>query len=220
MADLGVGLSRDQVRVMTTRVDGDELSKAFAIFDITRQISDSLAELMRQNAFSGRSTVRYYGIYVIMSELLAYSQREYIRKIDDIYLPSLQQVDDNIEGAIQFARESIASSKDPANIAVLEGNIESNRFSLSVLSQYRQILLGQREKLEKALEQSTEQIRVAYSTYDTAANSANLVALIDQTQTSFDKIMSMQLPNIVPFENAEVELKFREISDQIAAQGS
>ena len=220
MADLGVDLSREQVRVMTTRVDGDELSKAFAIFDVTRQISDSLAELMQQNAFSGRSTVKYYGIYVIMSELLAYSQKEYIRKIDDVYLPSLQQVQDNMEAAIGFAQESIAASKSPSNIAVFESNIEANRFSLIVLSQYRQILVGQREQLKEALAQSMEQIRVAYSTYDTAANSANLVALIDQTRTSFDKIMNMQIPNIVPFENAEVELKFREISDQIVAQGS
>ena len=50
---------------------------------------------------------------------------------------------------------------------------------------------------------------------DTAANSANLVNLINQTQDSFNKIMNMQLPNIVPFENKELEIKFLEISDQL-----
>ena len=55
-------------------------------------------------------------------------------------------------------------------------------------------------------------ITVAYSTYDTAANSANLVSLINQTKNTFNKIMNMQLSSIVPFENIELEEKFKEFS--------
>ena len=77
------------------------------------------------------------------------------------------------------------------------------------------ILINQMKSLQNALERTKEQITVAYSTYDTAANSANLVNLINQTQDSFNKIMNMQLTNIVPFENKELEIKFLEISDQL-----
>ena len=56
---------------------------------------------------------------------------------------------------------------------------------------------------------------VAYSTYDTAANSANLVNLINQTQDTFNEIMNMQIPGIIPFENIELEEKFKEISNQL-----
>ena len=31
---LGIDVTREQIRVMTTRVDGDELAKSFAIFDV------------------------------------------------------------------------------------------------------------------------------------------------------------------------------------------
>ena len=80
---------------------------------------------------------------------------------------------------------------------------------------YRLIHEKQIESLENALERTDEQIMVAYSTYDTATNSANLVNLISETQDSFDRIMNMQVPDIIPFENTELELKFQEISDQI-----
>ena len=80
---------------------------------------------------------------------------------------------------------------------------------------YRSILEKQIKSLEDALEKTHEQIMVAYSTYDTATNSANLVNLISETQDSFDRIMNMQIPDIIPFENTELELKFQEISDQI-----
>ena len=81
--------------------------------------------------------------------------------------------------------------------------------------EYNDILKLQEQSLEKALRSTNEQITVAYSTYDTAANSANLVRLINETQDSFNRIMDMQLPDIIPFENTELEMKFQEISGQI-----
>ena len=56
------------------------------------------------------------------------------------------------------------------------------------------------------------------SLVDTAANSANLVSLINETEDSFSKILDMQLPEIIPFENTELEMKFQEISGQIISE--
>ena len=82
MHKLGIKLTREQIRVMTTRVDGDQLSRSFAIFDVTKQISNKLGELMKENSFSANMSVKYYGVYVLLSEILGYSQREYISKIE------------------------------------------------------------------------------------------------------------------------------------------
>ena len=215
MHKLGINLTREQIRVMTTRIDGDELSRSFAIFDVTKQISKTLSKIMTENAFSGTATVKYYGTYVVMSEILGFAQRRYIEKIEDIYLPSLDKIEKNIIDAIEFAEDSIKEAKTNQSKKILNSNIKSNKFTLKVLGQYRNILINQMKSLQNALERTKEQITVAYSTYDTAANSANLVNLINQTQDSFNKIMNMQLPNIIPFQNKELEIKFLEISDQL-----
>ena len=78
-----------------------------------------------------------------------------------------------------------------------------------------EILEKQKESLENALKNTREQITVAYSTYDTAASAANLVNLISQTQNTFNEIMNLQLPEIVPFENAELAMRFEEISNRM-----
>ena len=215
MNALGIDLTREQIRVMTTRVDGDELARSFAIFDVTRQISNTLGQLMKENSFSAQTTVKYYGTYVILSEILGYSQREYIDKIKTLYLPAIAKIEDDIEASIDFAEKSLGDAASDSNKEILRSNIRSNQFSLEVVQSYRTILNAQIESLENALERTDEQIMVAYSTYDTAANSANLVNLINETQESFDRIMNMQVPDIIPFENTELELKFQEISDQI-----
>ncbi len=215
MHKLGIKLTREQIRVMTTRIDGDELSRSFAIFDVTKQISETLSKIMTENSFSGTATVKYYGTYVVMSEILGFSQRRYIEKIEDTYLPALDKIEKNIKDAIEFAETSIKGAKTEQSKKILKSNIKSNEFTMKVLGQYRNILINQMKSLQNALDRTKEQITVAYSTYDTAANSANLVNLINQTQDSFNKIMNMQLPNIVPFENKELEIKFLEISDQL-----
>lgn len=200
---------------LTTRVDGDELARSFAIFDITKQISNTLGKLVKENSFSAETTVKYYGTYVILSEILGYSQREYIHKIEEIYLPAIEKIEDDIEDSIEFAEKSLNDATTNSNREILKNNIRSNEFSLDVVGNYRKILKGQIKNLEDALERTNEQITVAYSTYDTATNSANLVNLISETQDTFDRIMNMQVPDIIPFENTELELKFQEISDQI-----
>ena len=215
MSELGIDLTREQIRVMTTRVDGDELARSFAIFDVTRQISNTLGQLMKENSFSAQTTVKYYGTYVILSEILGYSQREYIYKIKTLYLPAIAKIEDDIEASIDFAKKSLGDATSDSNKEILRSNIRSNQFSLEVVQSYRTILKSQIKSLENALDRTEEQIMVAYSTYDTAANSANLVNLISETQETFDRIMNMQVPDIIPFENTELELKFQEISDQI-----
>ena len=215
MSELGIDLTREQIRVMTTRVDGDELARSFAIFDVTRQISNTLGQLMKENSFSAQTTVKYYGTYVILSEILGYSQREYIDKIKTLYLPAIAKIEDDIEASIDFAKKSLGDATSDSNKEILRSNIRSNQFSLEVVQSYRTILKSQIKSLENALDRTEEQIMVAYSTYDTAANSANLVNLISETQETFDRIMNMQVPDIIPFENTELELKFQEISDQI-----
>ena len=215
---LGIEVTREQIRVMTTRVDGDELAKSFAIFDVTRQISTTLGELVKKNTFSAATTVKYYGTYVILTEILAFSQREYIRKIEEVYRPAIKKIEDDVDGSIDFAEKSIKSAKSDSNKNILRENIKSNKFTLKVLKLYDKILEKQKKSLERASEITKEQITVAYSTYDTAANSANLVSLINETEDSFNKILDMQLPEIIPFENTELEMKFQEVSGQILSE--
>lgn len=215
MAALGIELSTDQIKVMTTRIDGDELARSFAIFDVTKQISNSLAKLVEENSFSGSNIVKYYGVYVILSEILAFSQKNYVDKLENVYLPALNQISRNVDETITFSKQSLKDASSETNKAIFNKNIEANVFTLFVIDEYREILLNQLISINNAIEKTKEQIAVAYSTYDTAVNSANLVNLINETQNSFSQIMNMQLPEIIPFENEELELKFQQISDQV-----
>ncbi len=213
---LGIDLSINQVRVITKRVDGDDLAHTLAVFDVTRQISSTLAELMENADYDPEYARRYYGIYVVMAEMVLYSQRLYVKKINEIYLVALDQLKRDIKDAINFAEKSISKQKNEANVKILKQNIESNKFSNEVVDMYREILLAQEENLKKAMKDSKNNVDVAYSTFDTVTISSNLVNLIDTTQDEFNKVMNMQIPQIVPFENKILEERFIDISNRIS----
>ena len=215
MLNLGIDLSTEQIRVMTTRVDGDDLAKSIAIFDVTKQISASLGELMNQNSFSGDSTAKYYGIYVILSEILGFAQREYIAKLDDVYLKKINEIKNNSLKSISMAENEIGKSQSQQSINIYNNNIKAERFTIKVADNYRSILVAQRAKLFSALKRTEEQISVGYSSYITATNSSILSSLIQDTQSSFDQIMTMQIPEIIPFESTELESEFRKLSSKI-----
>jgi len=213
---LGVKINREQVRVLTTRIDGDEVSKTFAIFDVTKQISNKLRELVKSNSYDSSFSVKYYGVYVALSEILGHAQRTHIDRINETYLPVLKLVKSEIKDSIEYAESNLDKVRSE-NKPILRKNIESNQLAIQVAEKYEELLIQQIEQLQNALAQTEEQITVAYSTYDTAANSANLVMLVDQSQAEFDRLVEMQLPEILPFESIELGEKFVEISQKLSA---
>ena len=130
MLNLGIDLSIEQIQILTTRVDGDDLAKSIAIFDVTKQITDSLGILMKQNSFNGESTARYYGIYVILSEILGFAQREYILKLDEVYLKRINEIKNNSYKSISMAENKIAESQFEQSIKIFKNNIEAERFTI------------------------------------------------------------------------------------------
>ena len=216
MKDLGIRLSIDQIRVMTTRVDGDDLAKSIAIFDVTKQISNTLGQLVKDNSFSSDTTTKYYGVYLILSEILGFAQREYINKIDNEYLKKLESYKESGYRSIEYANVQMNQATMESSKKIFKNNIEAEKLTIEVIDQYKDILLKQKAQLENALITTDEQIAVAYSTYKTASNSSALMSLMIDTQSTFDQILKMQMPKIVPFKNIEIQNEFKNLSDRLS----
>lgn len=216
MKDLGIKLNKDQIKVMTTRVDGDDLAKSIAIFDVTKQISNTLGQLVKDNSFSSNTTIKYYGVYLILSEILGFAQREYITKIDEEYLTKLESYKKSGNQSIQYANEQMRQATMESSKNIFKKNIETEEFTITVIDTYKGILLDQKAQLDNALVTTDEQIAVAYSTYKTASNSSALMSLMVDTQSTFDQILEMQMPQIIPFEDIELENEFKSLSDKLS----
>ena len=218
MKNLDINLSKAQIQVMTSRVDGDDLAKSIAIFDITKQISNTLGELMKENSFSTNSTTKYYGVYLILTEILGFAQREYILKIDDEYLTKLDLIKEDVYESINYSTKQKKEASMQSSIKIFDNNIDADKYTIGVIDYYKDLLMNQKVQLKDALLITEEKITVAYSSYNSSMNSAAVMSIINDTQSTFDQIMELQIPDIIPFENTALEVEFKKLSEKLISQ--
>jgi hypothetical protein len=70
-------------------------------------------------------------------------------------------------------------------------------------------------RMQEAQEHTKKNLLLAENTFSTVSLSSGLYNLIRQSQMMFDKISRIQIPQIVPFENMQIEQKYKELTKQI-----
>lgn len=68
----------------------------------------------------------------------------------------------------------------------------------------------------KARNNARKDLRLAINTYATVRISSEVLGLLKESNNLFDALMNLQIPEIVPFENMEMQKKFEELSREIA----
>jgi len=59
-------------------------------------------------------------------------------------------------------------------------------------------------------------MKVADNTYRTVSLSSSVVSMIREGANTFDQLISLQMPDIREFQNAEVREEFRNLTEQLA----
>ena len=216
LSNLGINFSREQIKILTTRVDKQNLSQSFALYDVTKQITISLQSLIDANEFDSSAYLKYYGILIILVEFNSFLQMQHIQDIDEKYLPNLDIIEADIEETIDFTSSSIEEVTDPKSINLLKNNVSANELSLKIISTYRALLVKQKEVLQQANLITKEKATVSYSSYDTALNAANLIELLRQSEVNFQEIFDLQIPEITEFKTAAMQDIYLDISEKLA----
>ena len=62
---------------------------------------------------------------------------------------------------------------------------------------------------------SKSNLTLSKNTYATVLLSADLFDLITESQSMFEEVSKIQVPNLVPFENFQMEQKYRELTEKL-----
>ena len=205
---LGVSMTREQIETLITRIDGDDLIKSITMYEVLKQILATTQELMTANMNNMEYVKKYYGVYVLLSETVVYAQTKYIEKNKNEWAVNLQVLKTQAHNVIAKTKNAMKEITDSRRKSVLENNIKSNLFTIEVIGLYNQQLLRQREKVEMARVESLKDVKVAWSSYETATVSSDLIDTIDQAEKAFESVIQMEIPEIVVFDNEAVKQKY------------
>ncbi len=214
---IGLNLNLEQAQVLLARVDGDNILQMAIVFDTLKVITQQLMQIM---SISGESVdyIRYYGMHVVLLEMMLYMQNRYIDYVDKQYLPKLEEV---ISKTIQINKESFRELRKEADAnrrEVYRSNIKAHQLTLNTAKIYMGHLKSQRQKVQEVRAKIARDLTLARNTYATVTVSSELLNILQASQDSFDTLMRLQAPEIVPFENNQILKKFEELSSVLSGE--
>ncbi len=212
LQQMGLLLSNEQVGVLLSRVDSDDIIKMSAIYGVLNDITSQLMELTQEFDEDINQARKYYGMHVILLKFVMNLQQTYINKLDKEYLPKINRIRTDTARLTEESKRLLQAERKPSRRDLLSRNLQSQALTLKVANIYAQQLGQQKSKVLQALELVKSDYRVAKNTYDTVKISADLIQLMKSNQASFTALMNIQIPDIVPFKNIEMQKKFEELS--------
>lgn len=211
----GLLLSDPQIDVLLSRVDADDIIKMSLVYDVLADITTQLMGLTKESNENINQARKYYGMHVVLLKLVLNMQGSYIKKLDNEYLPKIDNIRKDTHRINQESSRLLSSERDAQRRSLLQKNIKAQQLTLKVARLYAQQLNQQKAKVIKSRKLITDDYRVAKNTYDTVKISADLIRLMNTNRASFSALMNIQVPEIVPFENLEMQRKFEELSSLI-----
>ena len=214
-SDIGVKLSDAQVDVLLTRVDGDDIIQISLMMDTLKYITQQILHLMQESKEELTQAKRYYGMHEVLLELVVYIQQKYIDKVNNVYLPKIDKIIDDSKNMMVLTQRLRANEEDAKRSAVYAHNLEAQALTLKVAQQYREDLVRSRDRMIEAQKVARANLMLSKNTYETVSLSADLYDLISESQQMFAEVSKIQVPQIVPFQNLQIQQKYQELTNQL-----
>lgn len=212
--DFGTELSFEQVEALLVRVNADDILAMTTVFPVISEIASSFAKITAASGEDLNNAKKYYSMYVVLLELQLYIQERYIGDLKYKYLPridELQSKQNSLINSTQQAQRN-ASSKHKVSYSL---NLKSQNTTLQAIKLYKVSMQQDLNKMSKAHALLMQDYTLAVNTLNTVTMSSQVSSLITDSNQLFDRIMALQAPELVPFNNIQMQKEFSALTEQI-----
>ncbi len=216
LSSAGINFNAEQVEMLISRVDVDNILELTLVYNNLKIVTEQLGKLMEATKDDIKATKKYYAMFVILSEMIVYTQKQYLNKMENVYLPKISKVISDTESIQIKTKMLMSSNKDENYKATLNNNLRNQSLSFKTATLYKKQLLQQKANVEKALKKSSLDLKITLNTFKTVQISFTLLDIIKESRESFNSLMNIQLPEIIPFENKEMQVEYNKITKEIS----
>lgn len=212
---IGVALSSSQIEVLLTRIDGEDIIQISLMMDILKEISNQIINLMKQSSQEILYAKKYYGMHLVSLKLVVYIQQKYIDKVKNSYIPKIEVLITTAQNMIVETKKLKAKEENYRRVSIYAKNLQTQKLALKASTRYKNDLLISLNSMLVAQRKSKEELVLSENTYKTVTLSSELYSLMLESQENFTLVSKIQMPYIVPFENREMLLKYKELTNQM-----
>jgi len=210
-----INLDPSEVDILMARVDGDDIVRSSVAVGAIGEVLVALELILNESGENMEIAQQYYGIVVLARETLVGIWERHLLKYNNEWFPRLDGLEQDAQLAVSNNRAAKKPMMSIAQRRALEKNIEANEFTLEAIKAYRTSLESQQIRVKGALEKAKTDLKVARLTLETVHLSGDLLDTIRTSRGEFSSLMDVQLPEVRPFDNAELRDKYLEITSSI-----
>jgi hypothetical protein len=199
-----------------TSVVGDDIIQSAVVYANVKRISEQLMKLTVETGEDLAVSKRYYGMHTILLEILLHMQQVSIYQIDQRYLPAIERILSEVDEISANSRRLLQVQTDPSYRKHLLANLEAQQLTSKTAALYRRHLLAQRDIIVRAQSRTRADLKVARNTYRTVLVSGELINLLQAGQRSFDRMLAIQPPELLVFENKRMKQEFAALSARLS----
>ena len=216
LSKIGLQLTSEQLDLLLSSVIGDEIIQGSIVYDNVKQVNQKLMDLIKETGEDITIAKRYYGLHMVLLNILNHMQHTFIGRIDEAYMPKMKQIVTDTQ-LLRTETDRLLKNEndDPNRRQHLLANSEAQSLTLQTAELYRKHLQSQRAKMVKARNKTREDLEVAKNTYKTVTLSGKLVILLRSNQSSFDTLLNIQTPDLLVFENLQMKQEFAALTKKL-----
>jgi hypothetical protein len=211
----GLDLNKDQVEVLLSRVDAGDIIGMTTSFSVIAELTKQFSDATIVSGENLQVAKKYYGMHVILLELQMHIQKNYINRLRNVYLVRANDI--RVENKLLTDETSkLIDDAEGTYLNIYKNNLQSQKYTLKVLGLYEEILRKDLIKIETGLKKVNDNYLVSLNTFQTVTVAADLASLMAENSNLFNEVMSIQVPELIPFENLQMQKEFEALTLQLS----
>ncbi|WP_431856040.1 hypothetical protein [Azospirillum sp.] len=215
---IGVVVSVEQLDILLRSITGDDILRMAGFFENVLAIHRGLAEALTAQGEKVDLASKYYATRVVLIDVAVEMHDRFLQRSGGEHVRTLDRIMQEAQAVKAEAKAFIAKEKDQALRDQAENNVRRCDLTAKVASVYKTILQDQARQVSDRRERLSRERELAINTYKVAAVSGELAKLIKQNDQDFSTLMQITLPDMRPFENAEMRDEFERLTKRLASK--
>ena len=214
LTELGVKMTPEQAELIAIAPNGDDMVALLGMQANVAHFVAQLRETVEQNRSNPELLKRYYGLNVVLCEMVATLQTDVRDRIKDRYLPRLQAIEKENRDLQATAEANMKQVPEPeqhgyaANLKALKGTAE-------LLPAYRTYLSQQQAQLDDAVQHTLTLLDLAANTASTMENTVEVFEMMSAANRDFGAVINLVPPGTLPLDSDVLRQEFDRISRKL-----
>jgi len=214
LTELGLKMTPEQAELIAIAPNGDDMVALLGMQANIARLVTQLRETVEQNRGNPDLLKRYYGLNVVLCEMVETLQADVRDRIKQRYLPRLDGIEKDNHALQQQAEEKMKQVPAPEREGYA-GNLEALRETARTIPVYRNYLSQQGEQLDEAVRHTQALLDLAANTASTMENTVEVLDMMNAANRDFGAVINLVPPGTLPLDNEQMRREFERISRKL-----